>query len=94
VEVVHYVIVWESVESIAGGFDMSTLTHKPTIYDRQPGLRISPEELKKRNERLLKVLQSFEEGDAEEQRETGDFLMKALAEARESNRECFKREAL
>ena len=66
---------------------MDTQTRKPSLYERHPELKILPEELKKRNERALKILQSFEEGDAEEQRETGDFLMKALAEARESSRE-------
>ncbi len=67
---------------------MDTVTHKPSLYERHPELKISPEELKKRNERLLATLKRWEEGDEQEQRETGDFLMAALAEARESNREC------
>ena len=72
-----------------GGHSVSTITHKPSLYERQPGLKITPEELKKRNERALATLKRFrEEYDEEEMRETGEFLMKALAEARESNREC------
>ena len=67
---------------------MVTLTNKPSLYERQPGLKISPEELKKRNARLIALMQKWQdEGDAVEQKETGEFLMKALAEARESNRE-------
>ena len=68
---------------------MDTATHKPSLYERQPGLKISPDEFKKRNERLRATLKRFREDyDEEEMRETGEFLMKALAEARESNREC------
>jgi hypothetical protein len=67
---------------------MNTQTRKSSLYDRHPELKISPEELKKRNDRLLATLQRFvDEGDEQEQRETGDVLMAALAEARESNRE-------
>ena len=61
---------------------------EPTLYERHPELKISPEELKKRNARLFALLDKWEnEGDVEEQRETGLFLMNALAEARESNRD-------
>ena len=68
---------------------METLTRKPNLYERHPELKISPEELKKRSERARANRKKWiEEGDEEEQRETGDFLMKALADARESNREC------
>ena len=68
---------------------MDTQIRKPSLYERHPELKISPEELKKRHARLKALLKSFREDyDEEEVRETGDFLMKALAEARESNREC------
>ena len=68
---------------------MEAQKRKLSLYERHPELKISPEELKKRNERLLATLNRWvDEGDEVEQRETGDVLMKALAEARESNREC------
>ncbi|MEI6235244.1 MAG: hypothetical protein WCT04_19470 [Planctomycetota bacterium] len=67
---------------------MDTLIYKPSLYERHPELKISPEELKKRNERARATMRRWiEEGDEGEQRETGDVLMKALAEARESNQE-------
>ena len=41
---------------------------------------LAPAERKKRNARLRGTLQRFvDEGDAKEQQETGDYLMKALA---------------
>ena len=43
-----------------------------------------------RNQAAIQLLQSWiEEGDEEEQRETGEFLMKALDEDRLSNRKLF-----
>ena len=45
--------------------------------------RLSKEERIRRNQRAIEVLRSFrEEGDAEEQRETGELLMRALGEDR------------
>ena len=67
---------------------MDAATTEPTLYERHPHLKFSPEELKKRNARIKARLQKYiDEGDAEEQKETGEYLMKVLAEARESNRE-------
>ena len=48
---------------------------------------LAPAERKKRNARLLAALERFSQGDPQEQKETGEYLMKALAESRESNRE-------
>jgi hypothetical protein len=42
-----------------------------------------------RNQRLIETLKRFEEGDAAEQRETGDFLIQALDEDRPSYRKLF-----
>ena len=68
---------------------MDTLTRTPNLFELHPELKISPEDLKKRNARALETLRKWdEEGDEAEQKETGEFLMKALAEARESSREC------
>jgi hypothetical protein len=67
---------------------MNTMTGKRTLRERHPELFLTAEERKKRNLELRAVLRKFiDEGDAQEQKETGDFLMNALAEARESNKE-------
>ena len=50
---------------------------------------VPPEERAKRNAALIAVLDSFMEGDENEQRETGEFLMKALDEDRPSYRKLF-----
>lgn len=65
---------------------MATQTHKSSFLERHPELKLTPEQLRARNARLRAALQAFVEDDEAEQRETGEFLMKALAEARESNR--------
>jgi len=67
---------------------MNVSKKEPTLYERHPELKISPVELKKRNAELKALLSEFlYEGDVVEQKETGAVLMKALAEARESNRD-------
>ncbi len=67
---------------------MNATLEKKTFRERNPGLFRTPEERRKRNEQFRALLRKFvEEGDPQEQKETGEFLMKALAESRESNRE-------
>ncbi len=78
----------ESNREPEGDLAMDAATKEPTLYERRRRVKISPEQLKKRNAELKALLQKFvDEGDEEEQKETGTMLMKALAEARESNRE-------
>jgi len=65
---------------------MNVAEQEPTLYERHPELKISPEELKKRNARLKALIQKWvDEGDPEEQRETVTALLKGLAETREAN---------
>jgi hypothetical protein len=66
---------------------MATQTQKQSLFERHPELKLTPDQLRERNKRLLATLQKFMEDDEAEQRETGAFLMDALAQARESNRD-------
>jgi hypothetical protein len=66
---------------------MPTETHKSSFLERHPELKLTPEQLRERNARLLATIEKFMEGDEAEQRDTGTFLMNALAQARESNRD-------
>ena len=60
---------------------MSAKIKSPISYERNRHARLPRAELKKRNARLLATLQRFvDEGDEHEQKETDDFLMKALAD--------------
>ncbi len=61
---------------------------KSSLYQRHPELKLSPAQLKDRNRRLRVTLQKFmDDGNEVEQQETGAFLMDALADTRESNRQ-------
>ena len=62
----------------------------PDVADILEFLKLSPEERKKRNEAARKALaELLEMGDEQEQRETGEFLLKALDEDRLSYRKLF-----
>ena len=52
-------------------------------------LSITPEERARKNAAAIAVLRSFLEGDEREQRETFEFLKKALDEDRPSYRKLF-----
>ncbi len=48
--------------------------------------RLAPEERRRRARAAIAVLRSFREGDAEEQRRTGEYLLRALGEDRPAGR--------
>ncbi len=50
---------------------------------------LAPEERRRRARAAIAVLRSFREGDAEEQRETGEYLLRALDEDRPAHRKLF-----
>lgn len=67
---------------------MNATEKSPSLNERRPRVKLSPEELKKQMQRLKAAVQKFvDEGDPEEQKETLAVLMSGLAESRESNRE-------
>lgn len=65
------------------------MSETSTVMTPAEWRKLSKEERIRRNQRAIEVLDSFLEGDAEEQRETGEILMRALGPERSSYRKLF-----
>ena len=70
-----------------------TVTKKPDLsveFDAENSLNLSRSQQIEKNKAAIELLRSWrEEGDEEEQKETGDYLRRVLDEDRLSNRQLF-----
>jgi hypothetical protein len=65
------------------------VTKSDTQHAQQPAPAATMQEQMERNQAVIRVLDSFLDGDAEEQRETWEYLKRVLDEDRPSDQKLF-----